>query len=267
MKVRRRTSSGPRVGMILGWLKPGAWLAALSHGHERRLFLGSFTVFLLAGYFLAALLLFPAPFFAETMAVPDLTGMSRSQAEEALQARALVAGDLESVKHPTVPAGSIVWQDPPAGVVVPEGTSIQLSVSQGPQQIPVPDVANYTGELARLLIESAGLTPIIDSVQTPLPRGEVENTRPRAGASLRPGDVVRILVSIGPATVVVPNLAGMTLEQARDTLEALGLVWGEFFPATSRAQPAGTIFRQQPPAGTLAAPGSRVTGRYVRENQ
>ena len=48
MKVRRRTSSGPRVGMILGWLKPGAWLAALSHGHEGRLFLGSFTVFLLA---------------------------------------------------------------------------------------------------------------------------------------------------------------------------------------------------------------------------
>ncbi|MCH7778436.1 MAG: PASTA domain-containing protein [Gemmatimonadetes bacterium] len=74
-------------------------------------------------------------------------------------------------------------------------------------------------------------------------------------------------MSIGPATVVVPNLAGMTLEQARDTLEALGLVWGEFFPATSRAQAMGTIFRQQPPAGTLTAPGSRVTGWYVRENQ
>ncbi len=267
MKVRRRTSSGPRVRMTLGWLNPGAWLAALSHGHEGRLLLGSFIVFLVAGYFLAALVLFPAPFFAETVAVPDLAGMSRSQADGALQARGLVAGDLESVKHPTAPAGSIVWQDPPAGVVVPEGTSIQLSVSQGPQQIPVPDVANYTGELALLLIESAGLAPIVDSVQTPLPRGEVENTRPRAGTSLRPGDPVRILVSIGPATVVVPNLAGMTLEQARDTLETLGLVWGEFFPATSRAQPAGTIFRQQPPAGTLAAAGSRVTGRYVRENQ
>ncbi len=253
--------------MTLGWLKPGAWLAALSHGHERRLFLGGFIVSLLAGYFLAALVLFPAPFFAETMAVPNLTGMSQSQAEEALLARGLVAGDPESANHPTAPAGSIVWQDPPAGVVVPEGTSIQLSVSQGPQQIPVPDVANYTGELALLLIESAGLAPIVDSVQTPLPRGEVENTRPRAGTSLRPGDPVRILVSIGPATVVVPNLAGMTLEQGRDTLETLGLVWGEFFPATSRAQPAGTIFRQQPPAGTLTAPGSRVTGRYVRENQ
>ena len=153
----------------MGWLKPGAWLAALSHGHERRLFLGSFIVSLLAGYFLAAMVLFPAPFFVETMAVPDLTGMSRSQAEGALQARGLVAGDLESVNHPTAPAGSIVWQDPPAGVVVPEGTSIPLSVSRGAQQIPVPDVANYTGDLARVLIESAGLVPIVDSVQTPLP--------------------------------------------------------------------------------------------------
>jgi serine/threonine-protein kinase len=128
-------------------------------------------------------------------------------------------------------------------------------------------VANYTEELAQVLIESAGLTPLVVSVQTPLPAGEVENTRPRAGAPLLPNDTVRVLVSIGPATVVMPDLSGMTLEQAQDTLDTLGLVQGDFYPADSRAQAPGTIFQQQPPAGTLAAPGTIVTGWYVRENQ
>ncbi len=267
MKVRRHTSSSGKVRLRLGWFKPGAWLAALAGGHDRRLFAGGFLVFLVAGYFIAALSLFPAPFFAEARTVPDVIGLTQSEAQEALLAEGLQAGDAETVSHPTASFGNVVWQDPPRGVVVPEGWSVQLSVSQGPQQIPVPDVANYTGELAALLIESAGLTPVIVSVQTPLPRGEVENTRPRAGVTLRPGDSVRVLVSVGPATVVMPDLLGMTLEQAQDTLEALGLVMGTFRRATSRAQAEGAIFRHQPPGGTLTAPGTNVTGWYVRREQ
>ena len=65
MKVRRHTSSSGKVRLRLGWFKPGAWLAALAGGHDRRLFAGGFLVFLVAGYFIAALSLFPAPFFAE----------------------------------------------------------------------------------------------------------------------------------------------------------------------------------------------------------
>lgn len=267
MKVRRHTSSSGKVRLRLGWFKPGAWLAALAGGHDRRLFAGGFLVFLVAGYFIAALSLFPAPFFAEARTVPDVIGLTQSEAQEALLAEGLQAGDAETVSHPTASFGNVVWQDPPTGVVVPEGWSVQLSVSQGPQQIPVPDVANYTGELARLLIESAGLTPVIDRVQTPLPRGEVENTRPRAGVTLRPGDSVRVLVSVGPATVVMPDLLGMTLEQAQDTLEALGLVMGTFRRGRSRAQVEGAIFQQQPPGGTLTAPGTNVTGWYVRREQ
>ena len=57
MKVRRHTSSGGKQRVRLGWFKPGAWLRALSHGHDRRLFVGGFLVSLVAGYFVAALLL------------------------------------------------------------------------------------------------------------------------------------------------------------------------------------------------------------------
>ncbi len=265
MRVRRRTS--PQISRSRGfrWIGPSKWLAALSGGHDRRLFIGAFVVFLVAGYLFAAVALFPAPIFTASKAVPNLIGLAQADALARLQEQGLASGDLETVRHPSARVGDVVWQDPPAGIVVPEGTTVQLSISQGPQQIPVPDVANYTGDLAIMLITFAGLEVRIEPIQTAAPRGLVVNTRPAAGTTLRPGDTVRLLVSVGAPTIPVPNLLGMTLQAAQDTLEALGLVMGGFTEGRSRSQPPGTIFQQEPPSGTLTAPGTRVTGWVVRE--
>ncbi len=266
MKVRRRTSAGPGLDWhrMFGWFQPGKWLAGLSGGNDLRLFLVTFAGFLLAGYLFAALVLFPAPFLVQRQTVPNTIGLPESEAWEAIRAQGLIQGETELVQHPTAATRTIVWQDPPPGVVVPEGTPVTLSRSQGPQQVPVPDVANYTGNLARLIVEAAGLTARIDSVQTPSARGIVVNTQPATGVTLLPGRVVRILVSLGAATVAVPDLAGLTLEEARDTLETIGLTMGNFIQRTSRGEP-GTVVQQTPPAGTLAAPGTSVTGWIARE--
>ena len=52
-----------------------------------------------------------------------------------------------------------------------------------------------------------------------------------------------------------------------DTLELLDLGMGVFITGNSRTQQPGTIFQQTPPAGTLAAPGTRITGWVVRLRQ
>lgn len=264
MKVRRRTASHTAWRPLLGWFRPGKWVTKLSGGHDRRLFIGAFLIFSIIGYLVAAVALFPAPIFTARTTVPDMIGLTTDEATEILERGGLVAGDPESVNHPSAPSGEVVWHDPPAGIVVPERTTVQLSVSQGPQQIPVPDVANYSGELAVLLIEHAGLAVRIDSIQTAAPRGLAVNTRPATGTTRRPGDTVRLLVSVGAPTIPVPDLVGLTLEQAQDTLETLGLVMGNFLRGRSRTQAPETIFQQNPPAGTLAAPGTRITGWVVR---
>jgi ribulose-phosphate 3-epimerase len=265
MKVRRRTTSGIAWKPHIGRWSPGKLLGRLSGGRDRLIYLGSFVGFLIVGYLIAAVALFPAPIFTASTTVPDLVGLTEEAAVDLLEGRALAPGDIESVNHAAAPPGQIVWHDPPPGIVVTEGTTVQLSVSQGPRLIPVPDVANYTGELAALLIESAGLEVRIDSILTAAPRGIAVNTRPATGSPRRPGDTIRLLVSVGAPTIEVPNLLGLTLEQAEDTLETLDLGMGAFTTGNSRTQEPGTIFQQDPPAGTLAAPGTRITGWVVRQ--
>ncbi|MDH5805659.1 MAG: PASTA domain-containing protein, partial [Gemmatimonadota bacterium] len=194
----------------------------------------------------------------------ELIGLSQSEAAGALQNLNLVVGDVESVSHPEAPSGQVVWQDPPEGVVVEEGMQVQLSVSHGPQQVPIPDVANYDEAIARTLLEAAGLNVDITRIPTAAPRGVAVNTRPAIGTTRRPGDRVELLVSEGAPTIRVPDLKGMTVEEAGEILRTLGLSVGSFEVRGSRAQPPGTIFEQSPPAGTLAAPGTRVGGFTVR---
>ena len=250
-----------------GWLGGlRQWLRDMGAGKRRLLILAAtlFTAFL-AGYALATLVLFPSPIFARSEAVPRVLGLTLDDAARALAAAGMVASDTALVSHPTGPRGTIVWQDPPPSVAVPQGTGVALSVSRGPQPIPVPDVRQYQQELAERLIEAAGLTVAgIDTSTAPEERGVVVNTRPPAGRSRSPGEGVTLFVSVGAPTISVPDLAGLTLEEARELLELTGLALGSTQARTSSAAEPGLIIEQNPAAGTLAAPGAAVRVTIVR---
>ncbi|HPO16274.1 MAG TPA: PASTA domain-containing protein [Candidatus Hydrogenedentes bacterium] len=61
-----------------------------------------------------------------------------------------------------------------------------------------------------------------------------------------------------PATVTVPNLSGMTQEQAEIALAAVGLVIGIVYAEYSCCAPIGQIISQDPVEGTSVAYGSTV---------
>lgn len=222
------------------------------------LYLASFLGAAALGYLVAALILFPAPILTSQTKVPRVIGSDLEIARRAVADAGLKADPPEEVRHPSAPPGTVVWQDPPPGMVVPEGTSVQLSVSTGPQRIPVPDVTGYDQALGTDLLEAGGLrVGSVESAQTAVPRGVIVATRPPAGATLVPGGRVTLVVSVGAPTIVVPDLAGLTLEEARAVLEQAGLTLGTYFRRASSARP-GTIVEQRPAAGTLAAPGVAV---------
>lgn len=71
------------------------------------------------------------------------------------------------------------------------------------------------------------------------------------------------LLSAGSAAppaeqVEVPNLVGLTVEQARPIAEALGLQLSQVKFVTSRDQPEGTIAEQSPPPGAKVARGTVI---------
>lgn len=268
MKFRRHAPQAPN------W---AAWRAAmagqarrlrevLGRGRRRSVLLwsGAFAAAFVVGYLVAALVLFPAPFFAGTISVPRLLGMSRAEATETLNNAGLASGQVVTMRHPTAPAGDVVWQDPPPGVGVGEGTPIGLTLSAGPQQIPVPDLAGYEADFAARLAQAAGLRVRRIQTEAPVPEGVLVNTRPPAGRPLVPGDTITMVVSRGAPTITVPDLTGFTPEEAEAILQQFGLALGTSVRMRSAAVPPGTIVQQDPAPGTLAAPGRAIDVTLAR---
>ena len=222
----------------------------------------------LAGYLTAYLILFPAPILPGHQAVPRVLGLTMAEAQAEIQRSKLQVTDGGAEPHPTAPAGIVVWQDPPPGIVAPEGTKITLVSSAGPPKIPVPDVAKLDGGLAQSLIAAAGLVASqAESVQADAPTGLAMLTRPPAGTALPPGASVTVVISRGAPTIPVPDLLGMSSADSRTRLENEGLQLGTVTRRrTSEASP-GTVVAQSPAAGTLAAPGTVVDIVVARSPQ
>ncbi len=91
-----------------------------------------------------------------------------------------------------------------------------------------------------------------------IPANHVISQDPLAGSEVRRGRSVRIVISRGPATVQVPNLRGLVLDQAETLLESNGLCSGRKSHLHHTAADAGTVAAQAPPAGRLVARGTCV---------
>ncbi|HEV2671922.1 MAG TPA: PASTA domain-containing protein [Gemmatimonadales bacterium] len=252
MRVRRHIPALEGVTIDRRWLR---WLAI------------GFGV-MLAGYLTAYLVLFPAPILPGHHAVPRVLGLTLAEAQAEIQKAQLQITEGGAEPHPTAPQGVIIWQDPPPGVIAPEGTKVTLVSSAGPPKIPVPDVAGLDASVAQTLVGATGLTVAqVESVQTATPTGLAVLTRPPAGTALAPAAGVTLVVSRGAPTISVPDLLGMASGDARTRLEMEGLQLGTVTRRRTNDGSPGTVVAQRPAAGTLAAPGTVVDIVVARSPQ
>ena len=239
----------------------GDWRAPAWADRNR---LGRWTLYVgcaaLAGYLIAFFILFPAPILRGQQVVPRVLGLPLADAQHQLTALHLQVQEGPSEPHPTAPTGTVIWQDPPPGVIAPEGMKVTLVSSSGPSKIPVPDVSGLDATLAQQLVAAAGLTVAqVESVQVPrTPPGVAAMTRPPAASLLTPGTGVILVVSRGEATIPVPDLLNMAVADARSRLEESGLALGSVTRHTTTDANPGTVVAQQPAAGTLAPAGAVV---------
>jgi serine/threonine-protein kinase len=109
---------------------------------------------------------------------------------------------------------------------------------------------------ARASLESANLVAVFEEIDSDEPKGQVVETRPPAGEQVPEGTRVTVLVSDGPEEV--PDVVGMTENQAKQALQQAGF---EVFVTTSSdtEEPKGTVIDQNPPGGTERPKGDSVT--------
>ncbi len=135
--------------------------------------------------------------------------------------------------------------------------------STGPQQVTVPNVAGQPVQIAQQELNAAGFETTVDEVASePEQKGRVVATEPAAGTQVDEGSTVMLKVGTGPSEVEVPNLVGLTPEEARRALEDVGLRLSAAGPQEQVVEDDGMVGRvvsSNPPAGEQVRDGSPVT--------
>jgi beta-lactam-binding protein with PASTA domain/tRNA A-37 threonylcarbamoyl transferase component Bud32 len=91
----------------------------------------------------------------EKVAVPDLVGKTRADAERLLRDADLEAAVSEREDDQADP-GTVLEQDPAAGTQIAKGRTVDLVVAKAPADVPVPGVIDATEDDATKALEDAG---------------------------------------------------------------------------------------------------------------
>ncbi|WP_346925481.1 PASTA domain-containing protein [uncultured Arthrobacter sp.] len=193
----------------------------------------------------------------ELFPLPELTGKSLDEAKTALNGAGMALGNISETFDESAAAGTVLAQAPRSGNPVRHGTPVDLTVSKGPQPIPVPDVRGQEQGAAVEALEAAGLKAVVSPETVndrQVPKGAVVAQDPASG-NLTKGGSVTLIISKGPKLVQVPSFIGKQASEAQAALEELGFevkidnILGGFF---------GTV-RAQDPVNKSVPEGSVVT--------
>jgi len=209
---------------------------------------------LLAGGLAAAYLLTrPA-----TTIVPRLVGEQISVAQTQVENAGLTPNI--QYRMASQPSGIVINQDPLVGAKVKEGSTVTLTVSQGPGNVVVPPVDEATQQAAEQMLTQAGLKlgRVLQESSNTIPVGDATRTEPPAGTSLPQGSSVNLYVSTGQALISVQDVTGQSEGSAKATLQSQGFAV-QVTTQQSSAVAAGDVISQSPSGGSQAAAGSTVT--------
>src|SRR5215218_2346631 len=153
----------------------------------------------------------------------------------------------------------VLAQDPNGGDQAKDGSTVTLTVSNGPGQVAIPSVDNLGQSKATATLTNAGLVVdrVVRQANDTVSEGRTIRTSPAAGTSVDRGSNVTLVVSSGPKQVAVPDVVGLTKSEAQQALVGQGFQFTSSEEGSDTVDP-GTVLSQAPAAGEQAAPGSSV---------
>lgn len=192
--------------------------------------------------------------------VPDVSGMTESQAQTAVEAVGLSL-EVESTEYSdTVDKGKIISQSPKANAMSKEGRTVKVVVSKGSESVQVPNVVGMTENEAVSALEKANLqvAEIKREYNDSYSSGVVYNASPSAGSAVDKNSKITLYVSKGKETVSVPGLVGLTQNDAESRVKANGFTVGTVTQQYSDAYASGVVMSQSPSEGTQIEKGTAI---------
>ena len=198
----------------------------------------------------------------ETVTVPAIQGMLVADATELLASVNLTLVISETREDPSIPVNQIISQSPAATTLVASGSEITVVVSSGASSLSIPNVEGQTADAATQLLSAEPylfIVSVVEEASTTVDKGRVTRTEPIIGSALPRGSSITVFVSGASTQVSVPLVEGLTETEARNALNAAGLIWEIKYQNVPAGDPNdGRVISQSRQPDDLVDPGSRV---------
>ena len=199
-----------------------------------------------------------------TSEVPNVVGQSQAEAMQTIKSKGFewAVAD-EQVTSDTIPAGSVVSTDPAAGTAAKPGSRVIATISSGPASITLPDnLVGMSPAQAQQTVEALGLKWTLsdqkeasDNVES----GKIARVSPSAGSKVRAGSTITGYVSSGSQKVTVPDVTGMSQDQARNALTQAGLSVGNVNTVDEAGASQGRVVSTSPAVGSEVKRGDTIS--------
>jgi serine/threonine-protein kinase len=194
----------------------------------------------------------------ERYPMPKVTGLSESAAEELLGRGNLAVGQVEHAYSETVQKELVISASEQPGASLKRDTEIDLVISDGRRPIKITDYTGQDADRAAAELKDAGFDVAVGQEHSAsVPEGEVIKQSPENGTG-HLDDKIKLVESLGPVMVTVPNTKSMGVEAAKDVLRDKG-----FKVRTANSSilhlGLGYVESSDPPGGSKVAEGSTIT--------
>jgi len=195
--------------------------------------------------------------FLEKVEVPDVRKATLEQGRFILESKRLFLLVESERGDPSIPEGSIISQNPLPGSLVRRGTAVIVVLSKRETGVSVPNLSSLLLEEARFKLEDMGLKVgnVTEQFSESIAKGSVISTFPPANSIVKEGGIIDLVVSGGKEEVVVPNVLGRRLGEAKDILERVGLKVGKIDYVCDVEKLFDIILRQEPRPGNKVSKG------------
>jgi len=214
--------------------------------------------------FASAIITMKMATWSRTVVVPDVSGKDLASAITAFKDAGLDIKVERQEHHPSVPAGSVIQQNPLPGTTAKKGRNVAVVVSLGSEEVNVPSLTGDVVRRVQVVLKNAGLTlGDVARVSSSLP-AEVVLAQDPPGASIAQKEArVDLLVSSGPehTRFITPDLACKGIAEALAVMKPMEVgvqpaATGK--AAAPQAPAAQLVVAQDPKPGFPIEAGGKV---------
>jgi serine/threonine-protein kinase len=200
--------------------------------------------------------------------LPNLVGMKEDDAKNALNKLnlVLVEGGKETSDQPE---GTVIKMNPDSGTMVKEKSEVRVIVSNGGKKTLMPDLVDYDIDRAKTILDSLGLkiddSSISYEYSDTVPKGQIISQKPPKDTEVTSNDKITVVVSNGSKYTTVPNVVGLSADDAKSALSNAGLNVNVVQQDTENESENGKVLKQSDSKAKAGATITITVGNYVQK--